>query len=116
MLAAVASNKPKDLCLLCTTLARNLIFPRGFAPPRRAALKPHSARHGPGSKTVEQGANGGNRGSPLSLLPPVLCIIGILQNPSNGFGQVYTPKILRFAYVLGATPRDENWFPTAALT
>src|SRR5258707_5496099 len=32
-----------------------LVFLRGFAPgPARAALKPHSARHGLGSKTVEQ--------------------------------------------------------------
>jgi len=39
---------------------------------RRAALKHHSARHGLGSKTVEQELTEGNRGSPLSLLPPVL--------------------------------------------
>jgi len=72
------SRKPEGgptLCFLCPTLARNLVFPRRFAPgPARCAKAP-TQRVTPRLKDSWTGANGGNRGSPLSLLPPVLCTL-----------------------------------------
>src|SRR5580700_9073507 len=60
------------LCYLCTTLARNLVFPRDSRLVLRAALKHHSARQGLGSKTVEQERTEGTEDSRLSLFAPVL--------------------------------------------